>query len=125
MAHNFTLVQPEAKLLPAHTKTTEQLQHLFTLNHFYTLFAFFNTVILICLALRFVFALFLITGVVPQGITVITNPLIAPFATELPDYTHMIQLSTLTTFTAYFFAYWIVSKLLGRAIRHSEPNFIN
>ncbi len=75
----------------------------------YTIFAFTAALLLICLALRLILSLFVITGPIASGLTAVTAAPVAPFARIFPDAHEMVQVSTASAFTAYYFVYGLVA----------------
>ncbi len=113
MAYGNTLLTPSYKLLPARTKTSVPLNTAAVMEHVYTVFAVSFAFVLICMALKMVFALFLINGPFVQAISTFTAPLIAPFSDIFHDGQSMIQISTMSAFTTYYLIYGVVSRYLA------------
>ena len=83
----------------------------------YTVFAFIMAVLLICLGLRIILALLVVTGPIAHGLTVISDPAVAPFTKVFNDAHQMIQASTALAFTAYYTSYSFVA-MLSRLLRN-------
>ena len=75
----------------------------------YKITTFAITTVLICLGLRIIMALFVITGPISQGLTTVTDPIVAPFTAVFNDPHGMVQACTALAFTAYYAAYWLIA----------------
>lgn len=75
----------------------------------YTVFAFTITILLVCLGLRVVCALLVISNPPLEGLTKLTDLFVLPFSRIFHDQHDMVQISTAFSFTAYYLLYWIVA----------------
>lgn len=89
----------------------------------YAIFAFTIAVLLICLGLRVILSLFVITGTIPNGLVVITDPAVLPFTRVFDDAHEMLQGSTALAFTTYYGAYYIISPLFHFARPTSSTTY--
>ena len=83
----------------------------------YTVITFIISLILIGLGMRLLFAFFVMDNAFTRGITIFTEPFIAPFTRKFPDSHEMLQISTASAFTGYYIFYGImllVSKVFSR-----------
>jgi len=110
VAHTYQSTGRGLKLLPTITDTSSKINPRDLIFTAYSVFTFSVSLILIGLALRMVFALFMIEGAFVRGLTVFTNPFVSPFAGAFPDFTHILQTSTGAAFTFYYGLYWIVAS---------------
>ena len=115
MSHTTIHSNQTYKLLPAST-TRRRYSHKEWSQAAYTIFAFTITVLLICLGLRIILSLFVITGTIPNGLTIVTDPAVLPFTRVFDDAHEMLQGSTALAFTAYYGIYHVIS-ILSRFVR--------
>lgn len=113
MAYSNTMQTTGYKLLPAQQRTIQPIDTQAAIEHIYTVFAVSFAILLICLAVRILFALLIVQGPLSQAINTITAPVIAPFSDVFHDSNTMVQISTMTAFTTYYLIYGVTSRYLA------------
>lgn len=121
MPHNTLTTGQTYKFIPTHTNQGT-ISRSDVLRTAYSITAFALTTVLICLGLRILMALLVITGPISQGLTTVTDPIVAPFTSVFNDPHGMVQACTALAFTTYYAVYWLVA-IIHRFTRQNNQYY--